>query len=69
MTQLDLKPPRNAPAFTVYFVQDRKDARWVPIGAAWTHKDGEGHNLALDFLPTTPGRIVLRTIKRDGGGA
>jgi hypothetical protein len=58
---------RKGPDFTVYFIPDREHARWVPVGAAWTHKDGEGHNLALDLMPTTPGRIVLRATKRDGG--
>lgn len=58
---------RKGPDFTVYFVPDRSGARWVPVGAAWKHKDGDGLNLALDLMPTTPGRIVLRAPSRDGG--
>ena len=58
---------RKGPDFTVYFVPDRENARWVPIGAAWNHKDAQGLNLALDLMPTTPGRIVLRAPSKDGG--
>jgi len=30
------------------------------IGASWTHRDGEGHEIQLDALPVN-GRISLRT--------
>lgn len=58
---------RGGPDFTVYFVPDRENARWIPVGAAWLHRDGEGLNLALDLMPTAPGRMVLRKPNRDGG--
>ena len=51
------------PDFTAYFVPDRENASWVPIGAAWSHRDGEGFNLRLDLIPNTAGRFVLRTVK------
>lgn len=33
---------------------------WTRIGAAWSHKDGEGLTLQLDLVPVAGGRIVLR---------
>jgi hypothetical protein len=59
--------PENGPDFTVYFVPDRGNARWIPVGAAWQHRDGQGINLALDLMPTSPGRVVLRKPNRAGG--
>lgn len=56
---------RKRPEFTAYFVPDREGALWVPIGAAWTHGDGEGFNLKLDLFPNAPGRIVLRAPKTE----
>jgi hypothetical protein len=48
-------------AFTVKDIGkgDEKKGRWLEIGAAWPHKDGEGFDLTLDALPVD-GRIVLR---------
>lgn len=51
------------PAHTVYFIPERENSPWIPIGAAWTHKDGDGFSLKLDLLPNVPGRLCLRTFK------
>lgn len=59
----DKPKTRKRPDFTAYFVPDRENASWVPIGAAWSHGDTEGFNLKLDLIPNTPGRFVLRRIK------
>lgn len=69
----------NKPDMAVYFVTERgpdndKRVFWAKIGAAWSHADGEGLNIALDLIPTdmTAGRIVVRAKKpegaTDGGG-
>ncbi|MEH6575666.1 MAG: hypothetical protein V7731_01185 [Amphritea sp.] len=52
----------KTPDSIVYFVPERENAKWVRIGAAWNHKDGEGSSLSMDFYPSgsQPGRIVLR---------
>lgn len=64
------------PDMAVYHVTERgegdnKKAFWTKIGAAWAHTDGEGFNLAIDYMPMTAGRIVVRSPKADdtdGGG-
>lgn len=56
---------KRRPDFTAYFVPDRENANWVPIGAAWSHRDGEGFSLKLDLLPNTAGSFVLRSAKGD----
>lgn len=56
---------RKRPDYTAYFVPDREGSPWRPIGAAWSHDDGEGFNVKLDLLPIAPGRIVIRKPKTD----
>lgn len=56
------------PDFTVYHVTERgegqdKKAFWTKIGAAWSHDDGEGFNLSLEYMPMTAGRMVIRSRK------
>ncbi len=55
----------QAPSHDVFHVTgDGDNARWTKLGAAWQHKDGEGFNLALNFVPVTPGgRFVVRKAK------
>lgn len=57
---------RPKPAFTAYVIPEKREgqekAHWHEIGAAWTHKDGEGLDLVLVASPLT-GRIVLRKPK------
>ena len=58
--------PSKAPAliaFHVIPVPEGKPPILTPIGAAFAHDDGEGFTLQLNLMPTTGGRIVLRTPK------
>lgn len=65
MTQSENKSSdeKKAPTLIAYHVPERENARWTRIGAAWDHKDGKGFTLTLDLIPTTGGRIVLRTFE------
>ncbi|MGK2959052.1 MAG: hypothetical protein ACSLFB_11775 [Acidimicrobiales bacterium] len=61
MTDRDEK---NRPSFEAFHVKDGPDDKsyFNRIGAAFPHKDGEGHTITLDAVPVD-GRIVLRTPK------
>jgi hypothetical protein len=51
----------NLPSHRVYAVtKNGKSNYWREIGAAWAHKDGEGFNLKLDYLPLNGAEIVIR---------
>ena len=50
------------PDYIVSFVPTNNKKRWTECGVAFTHKDGEGINLVLDFIPNGDGRIVLRSL-------
>ena len=55
----------NQPTYYAYNVtkaENMETAKWLRIGAAWSHKNGEGLSLQLDCMPLD-GRIVLRTPK------
>ena len=56
---------KKRPDFTAYIIPDREGASWIPIGAAWSHADGEGFNLQLDLIPNAGARIVVRKPKAD----
>ena len=43
-------------------------SNWREIGAAWSHKDGEGFSLKLDFLPLNGAEIVIRKPKANEAG-
>ena len=49
-------------AYTVKPIEEGRKSIWSKIGAAWSHKDGQGYEVRMDALPVD-GRIVLRTIK------
>lgn len=51
------------PAYTAYIVPDREDAPWIPVGAVWQHKDGEGYSIRLDLMPPAGTRLILRKPK------
>ncbi len=38
------------------------EGRWVKVGAAWPHRNGDGFTLVFDAVPVS-GRTVLRKIK------
>ena len=51
----------NLPSHRVYAVTKNGQQKfWQPIGAAWAHRDGEGFNLKLDYLPLNGAEIVIR---------
>lgn len=51
----------NKPTHRAYAVTKRGEkSRWQEIGAAWSHKDGKGFNLKLDYLPLNGAELVLR---------
>ena len=51
------------PTHTAYIVDGEGEATfWTKVGAAWTHEDGNGFNIALTALPLN-GRLVIRTAK------
>lgn len=49
-------------AYTVKAIDDGRNSVWSKIGAAWSHKDGQGYEIRMDALPVD-GRVVLRTVK------
>lgn len=49
-------------AYTVKPIDGGRNSIWSKIGAAWSHKDGQGFEVRMDAVPVD-GRIVLRTIK------
>lgn len=68
----------NAPTHEIFAVVRGEDteskSRWQKIGAAWPHKDGEGFNLKLEYLPLNGAEMVIRKFKpkadtQEGGAA
>ncbi|GAK34635.1 hypothetical protein JCM17846_28640 [Iodidimonas nitroreducens] len=55
---------KKMPSFEAFHAKDGPEDKsyFNRIGAAFPHKDGEGHTIALDAVPVD-GRIVLRTPK------
>ena len=54
----------NAPTHEIFHVVGEGNAaRWTKIGVAWTHKDGEGMNLAINYSPLVEGRTLIRKVK------
>ena len=54
------------PDYDVFIVKEfggeAKKAKWTKVGAAWSHKDGEGLNVQLDALPVG-GRLSIRKVR------
>ena len=61
---------KKRPSFDAFHVKDGPDDKsyFNKIGAAFAHKDGEGHTITLDAVPVD-GRIVLRSPKERLEGA
>lgn len=56
----------SRPTHRVYAVTKNGDrSYWREIGAAWSHTDGEGFNLKLDYLPLNNAEIVIRKPRTD----
>ncbi|HZZ22386.1 MAG TPA: hypothetical protein VFE60_07355 [Roseiarcus sp.] len=55
------------PTHRVYAVTKNGDKSfWTEIGAAWSHQDGKGFNVKLDYLPLTGAEIVIREPRTEG---
>lgn len=60
MAQNERSASKTLPSHNCYLVEgEGETAYWTRIGAAWSHPDGKGFNLALSALPIT-GRLVIR---------
>lgn len=54
------EPTSKSPTHVAYHVTERNGkSYWTRIGAAWSHKDGNGFNVELQITPLD-GRITLR---------
>ncbi|WP_417308030.1 hypothetical protein [Devosia sp.] len=56
-------PEKRLPTHSIFQVIGEGDnARWIRVGAGWSHrKDGKGMNLVFDAYPVV-GRIVVREV-------
>ncbi len=62
MAKSQTKAAGRKPTHRLYIVTgDGENAKWLPVGAAWPHEDGNGFGLSVEALPLQ-GRIVLRRI-------
>ncbi|KUO56299.1 MAG: hypothetical protein APF80_10930 [Alphaproteobacteria bacterium BRH_c36] len=62
------KAEAKGPDLVAWHVAEKGDKGfWTRIGAAWSHKDGEGLTLQLDLVPVAGGRIVLRAPGKSEG--
>tara|TARA_R110002096_G_scaffold174994_3_gene350776 strand:+ start:5546 stop:5746 length:201 start_codon:yes stop_codon:yes gene_type:complete len=53
----------KTPDYIAYEVSDGSDNNfWNKVGAAWSHKDGNGINIQLTAIPLS-GKITLRVPK------
>jgi hypothetical protein len=59
----------SRPTHRVYAVKKigADKSHWTEIGAAWSHQDGKGFNVKLDFLPLAGAEIVIREPRAEGG--
>lgn len=56
----------KAPTHEVFHVVGEKEkARWTKIGIGWSHADGDGFNLIINYTPLVQGRTVVRKIKAE----
>ena len=62
------KTEAHRPSHRVFAVSKNGERSfWRDIGAAWSHADGEGFNVKLDFLPLNGAEIVIRKPKPETG--
>jgi hypothetical protein len=67
MTNESPATERKSPTHVAYHVREGNDKSfWTRVGVAWQHKDKNGFNIQVDFVPLD-GRITLRsaTEKKD----
>lgn len=61
------KPSGRIPSHEIFHVVgDAEKGRWTKIGVAWSHEDGDGLNLAINYQPLLEGRTVIRRVKSTG---
>lgn len=57
------------PSHRLYAVMgEGKDAVWVPVGAAWPHRNSNGFGISMYAVPLQ-GRLVMMTEKPKGDPA
>ncbi len=62
MSNAETKQAGRKPTHRLYRVNgEGENASWMPIGAAWLHRDGNGFSITCDAIPLQ-GRIVMRLI-------
>jgi hypothetical protein len=55
------------PTHRVYAVtKNGEKSYWTEISAAWSHQDGKGFNVKLDYLPLNGAEIVIREPRTEG---
>ena len=60
----------NAPDYVISYVKEepRGAKRWIRVGAAWKHQNGDGLSLVIDAVPVEfNGELVLRPPYQDEG--
>ena len=62
----------NTPSHILYHGRntgkDKQGAKkWTRIGAAWPHKNGNGFNLTLEYLPVGDGVTAMLPYDKEGG--
>lgn len=56
----------QGPALIAWHASEKGQKKiWTRLGAAWTHKKGEGLTLQLELMPIGDGRIVLLPPKEE----
>lgn len=54
----------KTPTHEIFHVVGEGDkARWSKLGIGWTHKDGDGMNLIINYSPLIDGNTVVRKVK------
>jgi hypothetical protein len=65
-TMIKTETPKR-PSHRVYAVtKNGEKSYWTEIGAAWSHQDGKGFNVKLDYLPLNGAEIVIREPRTEG---
>ncbi len=59
-TETKRLPPPTHKVFYVEMARDGKEGRWLELGPAWQHPDGQGLEIFLDVLPIGGFRGRLR---------
>lgn len=64
MTNKTETTPGSKPTHEVFHVVgDGDKSRWTKIGVGWSHQEGNGLNLVINYTPQVAGRIVVLKYK------